>query len=209
MLSIQTVEPNTLELLKRLMQEPLLSTYRLVGGTSLALQYGHRCSIDLDFFGQPEIDADELLVVLQKYGTVQALKVTPNIKIYLLNGVKVDFVNYSYPWIDEAVVEEGFRLASPRDIAAMKINALEGRGTRKDFIDVHELLKHFSLAQILDFYKQKYPEHSIFRAIMSMSYFDDAELNPMPQMFVSDGWEEMKQGILRAIDSYQREQKFT
>ena len=50
MLSYKTIEPHTLELLKKLTQEPFLAKTRLVGGTALALQYGHRMSIDLDFF---------------------------------------------------------------------------------------------------------------------------------------------------------------
>lgn len=60
MLSYQTVEPHTLELLKGLMSEPLFGSLRLVGGTALALQYGHRSSIDLDFFGNIESDAETI-----------------------------------------------------------------------------------------------------------------------------------------------------
>ena len=53
-----------------------------------------------------------------------------------MNGVKVDIVNYDYDWIDDPVLEDGLRLASPKDIAAMKVNAVIGRGTKKDFIDI-------------------------------------------------------------------------
>ena len=170
MLSYKTVEPNTLELLKRLTKEPFLAKTRLVGGTALALQYGHRMSIDLDFFGIIEEDSIAIKEVLSNIGKTSVFKETTNIKIYTVNGIKVDFVNYKYPWIDTIIEKDGLRLASPKDIAAMKINAIEGRGTKKDFIDMYFLLKHYSLEEILTFYAKKYPENSQFRALMSLSY---------------------------------------
>jgi len=145
MLSLQTVLPDTLELLKVLMQQPLLKDMRLVGGTSLALQYGHRRSVDLDFFGTTTEDIDELTKMMQDCSK-DLVKggCTKRIKTYFLNSVKVNVVNYDYKWIDEPVIEEGIRLASPKDIAAMKVNAVMGRGTKKDFVDVYFLLKHFT-----------------------------------------------------------------
>ena len=83
----------------------------------------------------------------------------------------------------------------------MKVNAIEGRGTRKDFIDLYFLLQHYSLKEILDFYEKKYPEHSLFRALMSLSYFDDAEKQMMPKMLVQKKWEEMKVSIMEAIEN--------
>ncbi len=203
MLSYQTVEPHTLELLRRLMAEPSLLGLRLVGGTSLALQYGHRNSVDLDFFGTLDEDRSTIRDCLKSIGHVAVLKETDKIRIYNLDGVKIDFVDYScYPWIDDPLVEDGLCLASPKDIAAMKINAIEGRGTRKDFIDVFYLLQRFSLNEILGFYQQKYPEYSIFRALMSLTYFNDAEKQNMPKMFKHDTWEEMKSTILKEVENY-------
>lgn len=130
MLSYKTVEPHTLELLKAIMTEPLFVGMRLVGGTSLALQYAHRQSIDLDVFGTMPNDADEMADILSKLGDLQIIKTSGRIRIYFIDKVKVDFVDYTrYPWIDKPVVEDGIRLASPRDIAAMKVNAIEGIGT--------------------------------------------------------------------------------
>ena len=134
------------------MQQDLFAPMRLVGGTALALQYGHRQSVDLDMFGPVQFDSLEMRQVLNPLGKLTVVKETSNIKIYLLDGIKVDFVNYAYPWIDNAIEEEGIRLASDKDIAAMKINAIEGRGSKKDFIDLYFLLKHYTLQEILDFY---------------------------------------------------------
>lgn len=125
----------------------------------------------------------------------------PNIKIYLLDGIKVDFVNYNYPWIDDAVEEGGIRLASDKDIAVMKINAIEGRGSKKDFIDLYFLLKHYTLQEIFDFYCRKYPENSIFRAILSLSYFDDADAQMMPVMFADSSWEDIKVYLSAVVKS--------
>ncbi len=202
MLSYKTIQPHTLELLKDLTNESIFSQLRLVGGTALALQLGHRNSIDLDFFGHIEVEDGDLLETLRKHGKVEILKLSQNIKIFTLDGIKVDIVNYAYPWIDDAVLEDGLRLAAPKDIAAMKINAIEGRGTKKDFVDVFELLKTYSLNDILVFHKEKYPEASTFRALMSLSYFEDAESQPLPKMFIPENWEEMKKKILDAVSVF-------
>lgn len=202
MLSYQTVDAHTLELLRRLMAEPIFASLRLVGGTALALQYGHRNSIDLDFFGQLDDDAEEVKAILRKHGKLSVIKESRNIKIYLLNNIKVDFVNYNYSWIDAPILEDELRLASPKDIAAMKINAIEGRGTKKDFIDIYFLLQHYTLHEILTFYQQKYPENSIFRALMSLSYFEDAETQIMPVMYVPISWDEIKTTIQFQVNQY-------
>lgn len=173
------------------------------GGTSLALQYGHLQSIDLDLFGQICFDSFEIRQVLSKIGRLTVVKETSDIKIYFLDGIKVDIVNYAYPWIDDAVEEDGLRLASDKDIAAMKINAIEGRGSKKDFIDLYFLLKHYTLQEILDFYCRKYPENSVFRAILSLSYFDDAETQMTPAMFTDNGWEEIKAHLADVVKKFE------
>lgn len=205
MLSIQTILPDTLELLKRLASQPELSQTRLVGGTALALQYGHRQSVDLDFFGILSEDKDDLVEMSKKAGEVMVINRSKAIMQMMINQVKVDFVDYSrYVWIDEPILGDGFVLASDKDIAAMKVNAIIGRGTRKDFIDLYVLLQHYSLSQIMDFYKRKYPEFSEYRALLSMTYFDDAEMQDMPKMFIDTSWEEMKKTIVEAVKRYQQ-----
>ena len=205
MLSIQTIHPNTLELLKQLASQPELAQTRLVGGTALALQYGHRQSIDLDFFGALPEDKEELVEMTRRVGNVLITNRTKMILQMVINQVKVDFVDYSrYDWIDAPIHGDGFVLASDKDIAAMKVNAIIGRGTRKDFIDLYMLLQHYSLPEIMDFYKQKYPEFSEYRALLSMTYFEDAEMQDMPKMFIDTHWDEMKKTIIQAVEAYQK-----
>jgi predicted nucleotidyltransferase component of viral defense system len=194
-----------LELLKAISTQPEVKELRLVGGTALALQYGHRQSVDLDFFGRLPEDKDELIDVVRRVGDVTVLNRSKIILQMVVNQVKVDFVDYSrYPWIEEPILGDGFVLASDKDIAAMKINAIMGRGTRKDFIDLYVLLQHYSLTQIMDFYRQKYPEFSEYRALLSMTYFDDAEMQDMPLMFIKTPWESMKTSIIQAVEAYQK-----
>ena len=200
MLSYSTIERDTLELLKTLTLHTLNANMRLVGGTALALQYGHRKSIDLDFFGTFTGDIIDFHDMITSMGNATCIKETDRIRVYQIDGIKVDFVDYSrYPWIAPALKEDGLRLATPADIAAMKINAIEGRGSRKDFVDIYQLLNHYSLSEILSFYQQKYPEYNLFRALMSLTYFSDAEQQPMPVMLHDVSWDEIKQRICMEV----------
>lgn len=208
MLSLQTVQPDTLELLKTLMRLPILSDMRLVGGTALALQYGHRRSVDLDFFGHTTENVDELTeAIREEVGPIQTLSATKRIKVYNIQNVKVDIVNYDYPWIDDAVIEGDIRMASPKDIAAMKVNAVIGRGTKKDFIDIFFLLQHYTFDELLQFYKKKYPDGSEFRALLSMAYFADADLQAMPYMYENIEWSDIKQRIRKEQEQYNNNNK--
>lgn len=205
MLSLQTVLPDTLELLKTLMHLPVFSQTRLVGGTALALQYGHRRSVDLDFFGYVDEDTEELTEILK--GSVEHIvrgNCTKRIRAYMLNDVKVDIVTYDYPWIDEPIIEDGIRLASPKDIAAMKVNAVIGRGTKKDFIDIYFLLQHYSFEELIQLYLKKYADGSEYRALLSMTYFDDAEPQPMPLMYEDVSWSTIKDTIKKAVEDYNK-----
>ena len=203
MLFYDTITPGALDLLKKIQSEPFWSALRLVGGTALALQYGHRRSVDLDMFGLLEPDINTVTQAVANLGNVVQGPCSEKVKTYRIDDIKVDFVDYSrYEWIDEPVIENGIRLASPKDIAAMKVNAIEGRGSRKDFVDMYFLLHHYSIDEVLDFYKQKYPEHSEYRALMSLTYFADAEQQPMPQMFIDTTWQEIKRRILKEVEYY-------
>jgi len=195
MLQTQTVSPELLELLKQIMESDFFSDFVLVGGTALALQIGHRNSIDLDFFANKEIDEEKFLQELQKFGNAEKVAGSKNILICSVNGIKVDFVNHIYPFLDDVCFVENIRMASKKDISAMKLNAIEGRGTKKDFIDLNFLLSDFTLSQMIGFYNEKFFNHTDFMMIKSLIYFDDADLFPQPKMFVDFDWENCKQKI--------------
>ena len=199
MLHLGTIEPKTLELLRRLQSLSIFEHSRLVGGTALALQLGHRKSIDLDMFGSIEATSEEIQDACRNAGELEISKTSKNINIYWVDCIKVDCVNYPYEWLEECKVLDGLRLASVNDIAAMKISAIINRGTKKDFIDLHFLLKEMSLNQILDLYDKKYPDGSRFIAIKSLTYFEDAESDPMPYMFNDVTWDDVKGSIITEV----------
>ena len=204
MLYYETIDAATLELLRKLMAILLFSSLRLAGGTSLALQYGHRKSIDIDLFGNIDIDRDSLSQALSETGEVKLVNSRTNIHVYTINGVKVDIVNYPYPWIDELINQDGLRLASAKDIGAMKLAAITGRGTKKDFIDLYELLKHYTLAELMKFYEQKYPDGSLFLVLKSLVYFEDAEAEITPFLLKEYSWENVKEYIRKAHIEYMK-----
>ena len=206
MLHYVTVAEPALVLLKRIRQIPLFSDLRLVGGTALALQLGHRISVDLDFFGKFDVSYEEIESELLINGCkIDPYKRSKNINQLVVDSVKVDFVNYRYNWIDEAIEEDGIKMAGLKDIAAMKLSAITGRGTKKDFIDVYFLLQHFSLREMLNLYTVKYSNASVFPVMLSLSYFVDAESTPMPDMLIPVEWSNVKSTIRKAIEIFESE----
>ncbi len=177
MLHKETIDAATLELLKRLMGDERLQGFELVGGTSLALQMGHRISIDLDLFTEIEFEADELREYLERNYHLQTdYQAFATVKGEV-EGVQVDCIAHAYPWLKPFVVEEGIRLASLEDICAMKLNAIAGNGTRiKDFVDVAHLSSRFSLEQMLKFYEEKYQANPLM-PLKGIVYFADINKN--------------------------------
>jgi hypothetical protein len=199
MLQHHTVEPGTLGLLKDIMAIPELIGFNLAGGTALALQIGHRKSIDLDFFGARPIDKDEIVDLLEPLGDLQLLQNTRNILILNINGVKVDFVNYKYPWLRAIQIVEDIRLASLPDIGAMKLGAIAGRGKKRDFTDLYFLLQQFTLTELLGFYREKYPDGNEFLVLRSLTFFEDAEEDQKLELFEKAEWSEVKRTIDLAV----------
>jgi len=199
MLHLETISPDTLTLLKKIQSLDEFNNTRLVGGTALALQLGHRKSIDLDFFGNFETSLEELTTILSEFSTVTPVSSSRMTRFLVVDGVKVDIVSYPYGWIDNPVSAEGVVLAGIKDIAAMKLSAITNRGTKKDFIDYYFLLKRYSLKELIELYRQKYSDAQLFTSIKSLSYFDDAESDPMPDMIVPVDWDEVKSTIRNEV----------
>jgi predicted nucleotidyltransferase component of viral defense system len=198
MLQYKVVDESTLDLLIKINDCSLFEQYRLVGGTALALIHGHRKSIDLDFFGPKKIDTFEMLQFFKSIGDIQEVRSSSKIDSLFLNNVKIDVVNYPYPWIDSVLKNEKIRIASSKEIAAMKIAAITNRGSKKDFYDLNKLLEIFSLQQILDFYTKKFTNSSVFFALKSIVCFDDAEEQEDPIMFDLTSWNDVKVNIIKA-----------
>ena len=201
MLHPETVEPSTLALLKRLQALDFLRGTRLVGGTALAMQFGHRKSVDLDLFGAWD-PPDGLQGALDGVGTVVREGGQSRMQFYRIDGVKTDFVRYEFPWIDPPVVEGGVRLAGVRDIAAMKLFAITNRGAKKDFADLFFLLRLFPLEDMFGFFARKFGPGREGLVLRSLAYFDDAEEDFDPAMIEPFDWEHAKETIRTAVREY-------
>ncbi len=122
----------------------------------------------------------------------------------LLNSIMHgdEFVNYSYPWLQSQLVIDGIRLAGVEDIAAMKLAAITGRGSRKDFIDLYFIFQKFNLNELLNFYKKKYFDGSEYLVLKSLTYFADAENDIDVEMIKDVSWVKIKANILEAVNMY-------
>ncbi len=205
MLHKETVNKQTLELIQTLQSDNILKGFVLVGGTALAFHLGHRLSVDVDLFTTEDFDAHEMLVHLeQNYGFQEQYRHKNTLK-GIINGVMVDMICHNYEQVSSPLETSGMRIASKQDIAAMKVNAISGNGTRiKDFIDIYFLLKEFRFYELIEFYKIKYKTRSDFHAIKSLTFFDDIIPDPFPQMIreKSLSLEQIKSEITQRRDNF-------
>ncbi|MDG5800650.1 nucleotidyl transferase AbiEii/AbiGii toxin family protein [Marinilabiliaceae bacterium ANBcel2] len=185
MLHKNTIQPGTLELLKILQSDEVLKSFYLAGGTSLALQIGHRQSVDLDFFTTDDFDVNFLLEFLESNYNFHSDFTANNTLKGFIDSIKVDFISHKYPLVKNIRSLENIKLYSIEDIAAMKLNAIAGNGTRsKDFIDLYFILNEYSVSQLIDFYSTKYKTRNTFHVVKSMVYFDDVSTEDWPLMIL-------------------------
>lgn len=167
----------------------------LAGGSALALHFGHRLSIDFDFFTPQKFDPVKLGKSLSKIGKFEQDLAKGISLIGAFNGVKLSYFGYNYPLISTFSSFLNVNIAGVADIAAMKIVVLMDRGTKKDFVDLFELVNRgYGVEKIFSFYQKKYGRisNNIFSIIKSLGYFDDAEKSDMPQMIKKVSWQEVK-----------------
>ena len=206
MLQISAIEPATLVILKRLMSIPELADFSLVGGTALALRYGHRKSIDLDLFSSSEFDMDTITAALERTFPKTYQHISNNeIGIFgYIENVKIDLVKYHFhPVIAPIIIEDGIRFLSDKDIMAMKINAILRRGVKKDFWDIAELLKYYSLEEMIDNYTKKYPSQMLLISIpRALIYFEDANTTDAPDSLKGQTWNSVKEIIKEKVREF-------
>ncbi len=192
--------------MKSLSGKTYLSQYALVGGTALALYYGHRLSIDLVLFSPAAMDAEVMRgAILNDYENVRVIQQSRNGLSLTIEDIKLDILQYSYPIIFPVVETDGIRLLDKRDIAAMKFDTASRRGSKKDFYDIFYLLKEFSMEELRAFYAAKFQDATFFYVIRSLHYFENAEsdTDPDPVSLENLSWEDVKIGIRKALSNYQ------
>jgi len=188
------------------MKMPALKDFALVGGTALSLRYGHRTSIDLDLFNDKKFDAQEVHSELENaFGDVLVFEdAHPKWAIFCyIEKVKVDIVYYSHSTIAPIREVDGIRMYDSMDIAAMKIQAILGRGRKKDFWDLYELLHHFTLEQIIEWHSMKFPSQRLLISIPNaVTYFEDADESDEPVSLKGQTWEGVKDFIKKKVRDY-------
>lgn len=169
----------------------------LAGGSSLALQFGHRISVDFDFFTPLQLKGKDIIEKLNKIGKFVLQEVADkNTLLGLFNNIKFSLFLYEYPLIFKPIEYTGVYLADPKDISAMKLAAVMDRGTKKDFIDLYFISKKgISIENAFKYYDQKYKSlaNNIYSLVKSLSYFEDAEKLEMPEMIEKVDWEKIKE----------------
>lgn len=173
----------------------LLSEFYLAGGTDLALQVGHRRSIDLDLFCEADVDSGSLRDRLRGQEGLERLALAPGTAHLVLHGVKVSFLHYPYPLLFPLRSFGAVAVADRRDIACMKIEAIGNRGSRRDFVDLYVAAREHGLANLFECFARKYAAvpYSRTHLLKALVYFRDAEEEPLPDLLVPIDWSEVTQ----------------
>ena len=192
-------------ILDELAQASWISDFYLAGGTALALQIGHRRSIDFDFFTEDK--KFNLLLLkkrLLKLGHMHTRSESEDTFNGSLNSISISFFSLPYKLIQKPLKYKNINLANKLDIAAMKLSAVSSRGSRKDFVDLYYLLDEYTLSEMITAYEKKYGKstENIYCVLKGLVYFVDAEKLPMPRMLKNITWRSIKNRILLAQDKY-------
>jgi len=173
----------------------ILKDAYLAGGTALALQSGHRISVDLDFFTTEEFVPKVFSADLAKLGSFDEEQADKGTVSGKFKGIRFSLFIYKYPLIFPPLKYLSLNIADIRDIAAMKIDAVATRGAKRDFIDLYFICKsNYGLTELFRFYNEKYGglASNIIHIQKSLIFFNDAEPDEMPRMLKKVKWEEIK-----------------
>lgn len=205
----EALTPATIRAFHRVANLPFIDQFYLAGGTGLALHLGHRFSVDIDFFSQDDLavgsaQRDALRILLADASLVITFD-TDGTFVVNWREVGLSFFRLAlYPLVEEPLAVEGVPLASIQEIGAMKLAAIIGRGTRKDFVDLYFILQIVSMEELFKVASIKYAQVHSFpvSAVRAMAYFSDAEAMPMPRMLDRTPWAKMKKYLeLQAIEA--------
>lgn len=202
-LYLNTVSDLLWNALKQLMLIEEFNSFRIVGGTSLSLQLGHRESIDIDLFTDAEYDSIDFSVLETKlkevfpFVDVSSVNLVGMGKCYFIGSNKNELVKldlfYTDPFVFPYIVEQGVRFSSIEEIAAMKFEVIANGGRKKDFWDIHELLETFTLDEMIDFYLKRNPYgYSKDELLIKIIDFSTVEDDFTPNCYKEKAWELIK-----------------
>lgn len=190
----ETIGDSVERALRDLQSVPVAARFYLAGGTGLALELGHRRSVDLDFFLSEEFDVELIVQKIQQLEGFALVSKSPNTLYANIGETKVSFIAYLYPVLFPFRQFLGANVADPRDIGCMKLSAMASRGTKRDFVDLYFLSQRYGIAELLIWFQRKFAQtnYSMVHVLKSLAYFEEAEQDPMPDMLVSLSWDDVK-----------------
>ena len=179
----------------------VLDGFYLAGGTGLALQLGHRRSADLDLFRQRPFEPADIRTQLTEIGGLRVRQIARGTLHLEIRDVLVSFLHYPYPLLFPTGAFDGLTVADPRDVACMKIDAIASRGSRRDFVDLYMTAQMYGLGEIFVWFDRKYAAAPYNRVhlLKSLTYFTDAEHEPMPNLLVPLEWTAVTQYFLSEV----------
>lgn len=191
--------------LDQLVRQGVFREFYLAGGTGLALLEEHRRSVDLDFFSRVNrLDVDgrrKLFSALQEVPGWRMTEVQQGTVHGIVGRVKVSFFWYPQRLVKPVLRKGPLRIASREDIGLMKIGAIIGRGSRKDFVDLYEICLRIPLFRLLSLGPRKFSDSRDFtlQALKALCFFEDAEKEPPVMAVKPFSWDRVKEFFLREV----------
>ena len=198
-----------IELLRKIVKTVSLNNYYMAGGTALSLQLNLRESFDFDFCVPDMFNSDVLISELKSIGNIEVKQNQKGTVDVLLDGVQVSFFFYPNNLVDDIVNNNeipDLKMASILDIAAMKIAAIGGRGAKKDFFDLYNIMKKCNIdtEKLASAVIKKFGTNvNYVNMIMGLSYFEDAESEVLPKTFVEYDWNTIKKHFIDIQPEFQ------
>ncbi|MBI2271668.1 MAG: nucleotidyl transferase AbiEii/AbiGii toxin family protein [Bacteroidetes bacterium] len=212
MLQKSAVSAELYQTLVKLMELDLLHDHRLVGGTALALQIGHRLSVDIDLFSDQKHNYEQITNTLAKKfnGNLNIIRSNTDGITLFINTIKTDIYDWDVPFNHIPFIENNIRMAYKKDIIPMKLNTFcsshDARYEKKDYTDIAALLREYSLSTMIDLYFHKYTQSYLNERIIieRLGHYTKAESNgsTMPIMLDGSTWDDVKKQIDKSINSY-------
>lgn len=203
MLYKNVLDEGTYSLLKKIMKDDIFCDYFLVGGTALALQIGHRKSVDLDLFTQKDINIEEIKNHLQKNYDFEVSLESHNTLKGFIDKVQIDFIKYEYRLIDNIIIDDNIRMLSIKDIIPMKLVTIYQDGTRiKDFIDIAYLSNKYTLNEMIELSKNKYGYDNTLSILKGITFFDNIDYTDSIMMINKNySFDKVKKVLINMINN--------
>lgn len=205
MIHPEAVTPQLLEIAKQLTASSGLSDFRMVGGTAIALQLGHRKSVDIDFFANKTVNKNDVKKTLTGLFPNCEFVLTEHSISFEKHGVRVELYDgRQTPFLEGPVLEGGLRMASLHDLAAFKLDAIVGRREKKDYLDLYVLFEKLGASPVLDKFKSYNPNVSVKSILFALEEAHTSRDNKsvVPEMLIEVSWNEIEKAMVDAAREF-------